>query len=134
MAEQLRLLRESGSDPSDPYYVSVWDRLLAYFNETVTVIGVKQAAADLDTSPSVLKHALCERERHEVKARWVPYLLRKAPNDEPAALLVSVRGLEICQQKTMTPEQELAALRAALATTVGPEVQRIVEQKVRSSR
>ena len=131
MAEQLKLLRESGADPSDPYYVSVWDRLLAYFNETVTHVGVKQAAADLDTSPSVLKHALCERERHEVKARWVPYLLRKSPTDDPAALLVSVRGLEVSQARTLTPEQELAALKAAIATSLHPDMQAVLMAKAR---
>ena len=84
-------------------------------------IGLKTVAYDLDVAPSQLSHALDERERN-LPARWVAYLVAGAPaelGDEYVRRLAKLRGLEVHEARPPSPEEELAALKAALAEELG---------------
>jgi hypothetical protein len=101
-----------------------WQHLRRLLREVVDFVGCKEVAYDLDVSPSALLHALDERERHHVRAEWIPYLIRRAPNDSVLEFLASLRGLELVPRKELTPEEELARLKEELAKSLGPELVR----------
>lgn len=73
-AEQMPLalgaVSESASD---------WDLVLAWFRRAIDVIGHKEVAYRLDIAPSNLSDAINERERKDVKGRWIATVLRMAP-------------------------------------------------------
>lgn len=127
-AQQLSLLSPDGQEVTDPYYEAVWQRLLSLLNDVVTVVGVKVAAADLDTSPSVLKHALAARDRHYIKAEWLPYLIAKAPSDEIVELLASVRGLVVGEKRELTADEKLARLESAIEKHFSRAVREAIEK------
>lgn len=107
------------------------DALYDACGRAVSAVTHKEAAFALDTQPSYLSNALARRERNYLRLDWLPYFADVATDDDIVAVLAELRGMDVVARPTMTPAEELAALRAALATTVGPEVQRIVEAKVR---
>ena len=106
-----------------------WQQLLKAFARTVDYVGVKEAAFELDTNRSQLSHALAERNRHSVKAEWVPYLIQAAPDHEAVQILADLRGLEVQPKKTMTPEEELAEVYRALGE-LAPGLRQMVKERV----
>ena len=127
---QLALLGDDGASV-DPYYSAVWDRLRGLLADVVAVVGVKQAAGDLDTSPSQLKHALAARDRHHMRMEWLPYLIDKAPSDDVVALLASIRGLVVEPEKTLTPAERLAQAEDRAAKHLSPEIRALIFGEVR---
>lgn len=105
-----------------------WQRLLGEIRTAVAVIGLKQAAYDLDTQPSVLAHALAERERHYVRAEWLPYLVAHAPTDEIVRRLAGLRGLDVQARAELTPEEKLDALDEALDRVLGQAAAELVRR------
>lgn len=99
-----------------------WDVLRELLREAVDFIGVKQVAYDLDVAPSSLVQALSGADRHHIRAEWIPYLIRRAPNDRIVEHLADLRKLEVQPAKPATPEEELASLRRALVDSLGPEL------------
>jgi hypothetical protein len=98
-----------------PPVSTLWrDEILPEIQRIVSFIGLKQAAFDLDAKPSALSHALAERERHYVRAEWIPYFLAKAPDDALADKLAAIRGLETARPAALTPEQKLNKIEQAL--------------------
>jgi hypothetical protein len=108
-----------------------WAELLETLNAAVTHVGRKEAAYNLDTSPSQLANALAERDRHYLRASWLPYLVAVAPSHRPVEILAGLRGLELSPRKPMTPAEELAELRAAVAAECGPTQRDAIERRVR---
>lgn len=108
-------------------YAVLWEELLVLLNEVVSTVGLKKVAADLDTSPSTLKHCLAERERHYVRAEWLLYLIDKAPNDKIVKLLARLRGLDTKPIEPLTPEQRVAKLEARLRR-MGQDGERLIQE------
>jgi hypothetical protein len=104
-----------------------WAELLDAVGEVVRAVGLKQVAYDLDQQPSVLAHALAERERHYVRAEWLPYLVAHAPSDRIVALVASWRHLEVKPRHELTPAEELRAYKSAL--DLMPDVHELVRRK-----
>lgn len=129
---QLRLLGSTDEEVAEAYDRAIWRRFLATLNETVAIVGVKRAAADLDTSPSQLKHALAERDRHYVKAEWIPYLVRQAPSHAGVQVLADVRHLEVVPRKPLTPEEELRNLKHTLREKLSAEIADALIDKARN--
>ena len=113
----------------DPKYQASehWHELLDELRAIVSAVGLKQVAYDLDRPPSELAHALAERDRHYLRAEWLPYLVTHAPSDRVVALIASWRGLEVQPRKTLTPEERLRRLEGALETM--PELAEVVKRK-----
>lgn len=110
-------------------FSQAWTRLLEAFNATIVHVGRKEAAYQLDTSPSQLANALAERDRHHIRGSWVPYLVAAAPNDAAVEVLAGLRGRALTEVKKMTPAEELAALKRSLGETVGHAVAELVYAK-----
>lgn len=64
-----------------------WEDELKWIRRAVEVVGHKEVAFKLDVAPSHLTDALLERERKDVKACWVPILLRLVPEEMRAEYL-----------------------------------------------
>lgn len=107
---------------------AAWQAVLEEIRAIVNEVGPKQVAADLDMSPSYLNHCLNERERNNLPAKAIPYFVRKAKTDRLAQLIVGVRGLDVIPKKVMTPEEELARLKDALAAKLSPDVRAVILQ------
>lgn len=107
--------------------------LLKLLRAVVDVVGVKQVAFDLDTSPSGLLHALEGKDRH-LPAKWIPYLIRKAPSDEIVEFLAGLRGLEVQPRVELTAEQRLERLEEAMSETLGEDIRRVIQQRARRGR
>lgn len=105
--------------------------LIAAMREVVAVKGLKHCADKLGTKESVLAHALSGTGRHPVRLEWLEWFNSNATNDRIPAVLARQRGKDLSERLEMTPEEELAELKRAMAETLGPEVRRIIAEKVR---
>lgn len=99
-----------------------WQHLLVECRKAVDFVSLKQAAYDLDTSPSRLAHSLAERDRHYLRAEWVPYLIMQAPTDRPVEILADLRGATLAPKVELTPEQQLDRLKRALGELLGDDI------------
>jgi hypothetical protein len=108
-----------------------WTALLATIRDVVDEIGLKQCAFDLDVSPSQLSHALNERERHHVPARWLVYLVTRSRHDDLPLFFASLRGLDLVARPVISPEEELRRLKEAMAECLGADVREVIARKVR---
>ena len=95
-----------------------WARELAWLRRAVDVIGHKEVAYKLDIAPSQLTDALLERERKDVKAKWVRTILRMVPDamrDEYVRDFAADYGYEAPKKRNpRTPEEELREMRKLL--------------------
>lgn len=110
-----------------------WDDDRRLLRQMAEGIGLKQVAYDLDVSPSQLSHSLDERDRN-MPAKWVRYLVRGAPvelAEEYIGRLAHLRGLDVVPLPSLTPAEELLALKEALSQCLGPELRLAVMQKAR---
>lgn len=109
-----------------------WKAELEWLRRAVDVVGHKEVAYALDVQPSQLTDALLERERKDVKARWIPVVLRmvgEAMRREYLQIVVGSLGYRLDARKARTPEEELHAMRAAIAKLV-PGVMPMLEEEM----
>jgi hypothetical protein len=110
-----------------------WAAELAWLRRAVDVIGHKEVAYKLDVQPSQLTDALLERERKDVKARWLPTVLRMVSEEMRAEYLRIVcepLGYETPKRRrTRTPEEEVREIRELLRTQA-PAVLALVEKEI----
>lgn len=96
-----------------------WQEMLGWVRRAVDVVGHKEVAYQLDVSPSQLTDALNERERKDVKAKWIPVLLRLVPESlerEFFELISKQHGYETPKKrKPRTPDEELREVRRLLS-------------------
>lgn len=107
MSEQLAFAAVSDTD--------AWADILDAVRDIVRARGNKDVAYALDVSPSDLSHALAERNRFELKLRFLPVLLRMRHNDDLPRAIARVAGLEIAPARPLTAAERLERLEAALA-------------------
>lgn len=97
-----------------------WALILGWLRRAVDVIGHKEVAYKLDIAPSQLTDALLERERKDVKGKWIPTILRMVPEamrEEFLRMLCSAHEYETPKKKNpRTPEEENREMRRLLAT------------------
>lgn len=99
-----------------------WIEVLGWLKRAVDCLGHKEVAYRLDVAPSQLTDALCERERKDVKAKWlwtVLHMCQETPGRESLVRdfmeLTGARyGYEVERKKTRTPEEELREMRELL--------------------
>lgn len=110
-----------------------WSDQLAWLRKAVDVIGHKEVAYRLDIAPSQLTDSLLERERKDVKAKWVSVIVRLAPpemRDEWVRINTESFGYEMPKRRrVMTPDDELVEMRRILKEQA-PAILEIVEQKL----
>lgn len=95
----------------------VWRRMLEEIRDTCRADsrgGLKQAAFDLDLSPSELSNALNERDRHDLKIKQLPYFLRRRLTDELPRLIVEACDLRLGEARPLTAAEKLSRLEEAL--------------------
>jgi len=108
-----RLQLDLGFD--DPYRIDRrWAEILECCNDAVRNVGLKEVAYALDQQASVVAHALAERERHYVRAKWLVYLTPLAPSDRIVEVLAESRGLEVRQAHELSPTEKLQRLTSEL--------------------
>lgn len=109
-----------------------WAVELVWLRRAVDVIGHKELAYKLDIAPSQLTDALLERERKDIKAKWIKTILRMVPDamrDEYMRLVATPLGYEVKRAKTRTPEEELREMRELLKREA-PGVLAIVDKEM----
>lgn len=109
-----------------------WALELAWLRRAVDVIGHKDLAYKLDIAPSQLTDALLERERKDVKAKWLKTILRMVPEamrQEYFGLLAGQHGYVVTRVKLRTPEEELREMRELLKREA-PGVLAIVDKEL----
>lgn len=117
-----------------PDWGNVWQEFRRLLRDIVDYLGAKQVAFDLDVAPSVLSNALEERDRHRVRAEWLPYLLTQAPDDRAVEFLAALRGLECTPEKKRSPAEELHDLKAAIGDLLPLEMRQVVYQRAKKGR
>lgn len=120
--EQLEL--RDASESVDSAWWRLWREALA---EEISRITLKEVAAQLDEKPSDINNGLAERDRHYFHARWMVWLIGRSP--KLAALAARQNGLVVERAKKMSPEEENARLKRAIAKA-GPAAQAYVEAEV----
>jgi hypothetical protein len=110
-----------------------WEVELAWLRRAVDVIGHKELAYALDIKPSNLTDALLERERKEIKGRWLPTILRMIPEEmrgEYLRIICSGLGYETPKRiRTKTSAEELREMRDALQR-IAPGVLTLVDKEI----
>lgn len=119
-------LRYDGSGSGDD---AAWDCMLQIIRHIVEHRSLKQVAFDLDVSPSYLSHCLCERERHNVPAKWLPYLIKSAADDDLVAFMALLRNRKLAPRVELTPEQKLERVLAAIGEQLGDDFKRLLLDK-----
>jgi hypothetical protein len=104
-----------------------WEGLLERVRSVVRHIGLKQVAYDLDVQPSVLAHALAERERHYLRMEWLPYFVTNDPGIELVEHIAAWRGLYVEPKHEITDEEWRARVEGALSTM--PEFADVIRKK-----
>lgn len=98
----------------------LWDDVLEMTREDCAQIGTKRVERILErTDPKRfrdgdLARMLSEHERHELKAKHLVQIVRHAPTTRILRRLNDEMGLVTSEPPTMTPEQEIRALRQVL--------------------
>ncbi len=105
----------------------LWQSLLEEIRDIVRLRTTKEVAFGLDVSPSELSHALAERNRYDLKLRYLPYLLRARGTDELPRIIVEHCGLSLGEPKPMSAAERLERLEAA-ALRSGPAGQAILDE------
>ena len=102
----------------DPGYRSeaAYARVLAAVVDIVARVGLKEAAHALDAQPSVLSHALAGRDRHTVRAEWLPYFLAHDTDGALIRALADCGDWEVSRRVELTPAQRLERIERALAS------------------
>src|SRR5690348_2740387 len=92
-------------------------RLIRAVDDAVAAIGLDVAAGACDARKQDICDALSGRENRHLRSEWVTAIANRAPEEHRraiAAALVGPLGYEIAPKKQLTPEEEIARLRAAL--------------------
>jgi hypothetical protein len=88
---------------------SDWDEELKWFRRAVDVLGHKEVAYRLDVQPSNLTDALLERERKDVKGRWISVVRRMVPDAllaDYVRIVTVTHGYEFPKRlRARTPEE-----------------------------
>ncbi len=89
-----------------------WEEQREQQVRVINTIGPKEVAYDLGVNASQLAHAMSERSRHAMQARWNPYLVRRDPDPSGglARALVAPGGWVLSRPELLTPEQQLVRL------------------------
>lgn len=64
-----------------------WNAELGWFQRAVEIVGHKEVAYRLDVQPSNLTDAIHERERKDVKGKWISVVRHMVPEDMRAEYL-----------------------------------------------
>lgn len=118
------------------------DMLAAEFRSriraAIEAIGLKDVCWDTGIDRAQLCNQLAGRQTgrgyNHLRADILPYVVRRAPNNDILELLADLRGLELVPVRPMEPAEELAALKDALGSLLGPELRAAVEAKARRLR
>lgn len=105
-----------------------WPRVLEEVRRVVTALGLKQAAYDLDTTPSYLAHALAERDRKYLRGEWLAYFVARDTTTGLLGALADLAGCDVKKREPLTPTEKLARLEGALAE-LGPELRDLITRK-----
>lgn len=118
-------LSDDQDDPGlESWNAAAWRKVLHAIGRMVAehASGPKYVADQIGVAHARLDHAIAERERHHVKAEWLPALVVL---DEHALILRSLAdlaGYDLVAKKPLDAEQELAALKAAIGDELGPSM------------
>lgn len=107
-------------------------RVIAWFRRAVDVLGHKEVAYKLDIAPSQLTDALLERERKDIKLKWLSTVLRMCSEpmkQELFGILAGQHGYIVTRVKVRTPEEELREMRELLKREA-PGVLAIVDKEL----
>ncbi len=110
MSEQLALRYDPKWTNSE-----AWERVLVEARRVVAQLGLKEVAFRLDTNPSLLAHAIAERNGNHLRGEWLVAIMGMGGDAALANAVVSVAGLKTVEAKPMTPEQKLGRLEAAIS-------------------
>lgn len=69
-----------------------WALVLIEAQRVLGDVGLKQAAYDLDVPPSMLAHAIAERDRHYLRGEWLLYFVAKDAEDGRLADAIAKAG------------------------------------------
>jgi hypothetical protein len=110
------------------------DTLRVLFVQVVERVGLKQAAYDLDVSPSFLSNCLAARASNHVRAEWLAWAVRQPGGEEVARYLAGLAGYDLIPSAPLEPAEELTRLREAMAESLSPEVRAVIDAKARRAR
>lgn len=113
----------------------VWKVELDWARRCVTELGAKEVCYWLDIAPSTLSEALAERDKKALKGEWVRVLVMMAPQslrEEWLRLVAGPMHFVVERRKKLTPEQELRAMKRAIAK-LAPGLEEAIETEVDAS-
>lgn len=102
----------------------LWQLQLRWLRRAVDLLGHKTVAAELDCAPSQLTDALLERERKDIKARWVAVIVNMVPESlrrEWHQIALDGTGYEpeVKLKRSRTAEEALADMERKIAERFG---------------
>lgn len=107
---------------------TAWPLVLEEVKRIVAVIGLKEAAYDLDTTPSHLSHALAERERKHLQAEWLVYFVTRDPTTQLLQALADLAACDVKRREPLTDAERGRRYDAAL-DTLDPDLAALVRKR-----
>lgn len=108
-----------------------WPEVLDAIRTVCTDLGRGEVVDLLDCSPSYLKNALVERDRHHLKAKELVKLVAADRAGVILRPLASLAGYELAPKRELTPEEKLDRLQRTLRARLGPLGDEIVKESER---
>jgi len=111
---------------------STWDLVLAWARRAADVIGHKELAYKLNVKGSNLTDALLERERKDIKARWLMVILSMVPPEmcaEFLRIIAESHGYEVRPIKIRTASEENREMRELLRVHA-PSVLSLIDKEM----
>lgn len=97
-----------------------WPEVLDAIRNVCVDLGRGEVVEMLDCSPSYLKNALVERDRHNLKAKELVTLLAADRSGQILRLLADLNGFELAPKRELTPEEKLERLQRTIRAKLGP--------------
>ena len=95
--------------------------------DAADALTLKEVAFELDLSPATVANALAGRDRKAPPLGWLLSLVEMDPEHRLLRWLAGRVGCEVRVVAKLTPEQELAAIKRALAAA-GPMGRAVMQQ------
>lgn len=105
-----------------------WPKVLAEVQRVLTEVTLKQAAYDLDTTPSYLSNAIGERDRHYLRAEHLLYFVIRDSSTGLVQAIADLAKCDVTRRRELTDAEKVQRYEQALAE-LGPEIRDLVARK-----
>lgn len=107
-----------------------WELFKKLLASDVEEIGQKDFCFDAGVTKHDLAHALADRNRHHIHARWVLLAIKRAKTDDLLRFIAALRRMDVTTPRTLAPEVENERRKEAAVRLFGAAGAALIEREV----